>query len=54
MESLKSRIKDSRNIKEKSLNAYIISLRKIHEKTKTEKDFKNLDWLKMKKRLWIF
>tara|TARA_R110002073_G_scaffold24415_1_gene82497 strand:- start:21 stop:974 length:954 start_codon:yes stop_codon:yes gene_type:complete len=51
MESLKSRIKDSRNIKEKSLNAYIISLRKIHEKTKTEKDFKNLDWLKNEKKV---
>lgn len=51
METLKERINDSRNIKPKSLNAYIISLRKIHEKTETEKDFKNLDWLKSEKKV---
>ena len=34
-----------RNLRESSLNAYIRSLQKLHEKIHDEKDFKNLDWL---------
>tara|TARA_R110002072_G_scaffold78280_2_gene181573 strand:+ start:1534 stop:2487 length:954 start_codon:yes stop_codon:yes gene_type:complete len=54
MESLKEAIRDKRNIKENSLNAYIISLRKIHEKTGADLDFKNLNWLKNESKIMNF
>jgi len=44
--SLRKKIDDSRNIKEKSLRAYMISLRKIHEKLDTDAEFDSIDkWL---------
>jgi len=44
--SLRKSINDSRNIKEKSLNAYMISLRKIYEKLDTDVEFDSIDkWL---------
>mgnify|MGYP003675745066 CR=1 FL=1 len=44
--SLRKSINDSRNIKEKSLNAYMISLRKIHEKLGTDTELDDISsWL---------
>tara|TARA_R110002073_G_scaffold17096_1_gene64850 strand:+ start:76 stop:1020 length:945 start_codon:yes stop_codon:yes gene_type:complete len=44
--SLQKSINDSRNIKENSLRAYMISLRKLHEKLETDADFDSIDkWL---------
>ena len=44
--SLQKSINDSRNIKENSLRAYMISLRKLHEKLETDADFNSIDkWL---------
>lgn len=52
MDQLKDKIKSSRNIKDKSLNAYLISLRKLHEKINPDKDFSsNLNWLKDKDKV---
>lgn len=46
MDNLKDKIRESRNIKEKSLNAYIISLRKLHDRL-SDKEFKgDLSFLK--------
>ena len=52
MDWLKKKINNSksqngkeRNLRESSLNAYIRTLQKLHEKIHDEKDFKNLDWL---------
>ena len=52
MDWLKKKINNSksqngkeRNLRESSLNAYIRSLQKLHEKIHDEKDFKDLDWL---------
>ena len=39
-------IKASRDIKDKSINSYITSLKKIHEKLETSIEFDDLDWLK--------
>jgi hypothetical protein len=44
--SLSKKIDDSRNIKPNSLRAYMISLKKIHEKLDTDADFDDIDkWL---------
>tara|TARA_R110000765_G_scaffold157089_2_gene260196 strand:+ start:894 stop:1838 length:945 start_codon:yes stop_codon:yes gene_type:complete len=44
--SLSKKIDDSRNIKENSLRAYMISLKKIHEKLDTDDSFDSIDkWL---------
>lgn len=44
--SLRKKIDDSRNIKEKSLRAYMISLKKIHEKLDSKDEFDDIDkWL---------
>jgi hypothetical protein len=44
--SLEEAINESRNIKEKSLRAYMISLRKIYEKLETALEFDSIDkWL---------
>ena len=44
--SLSQSINDSRNIKENSLRAYMISLKKMHEKLDTDADFDSIDnWL---------
>ena len=44
--SLQKSINDSRNIKENSLRAYMISLRKLHEKLDSKDDFDSIDkWL---------
>ena len=52
METLKNKIRESRNIKEKSLNAYMISLRKLHDKIKPNEEFGgNLDFLKSKEKV---
>ena len=52
MEWLKTNINNSktqkgavRNLKETSLNAYIRTLQKLHEKMFDTKQFDNLDWL---------
>jgi len=52
MDVLKDKIKSSRNIKDKSLNAYLISLRKLHEKINPDKEFPStLSWLKNKDKV---
>ena len=52
MDQLKDKIKSSRNIKDKSLNAYLISLRKLHEKINPDKEFPStLTWLKDKDKV---
>jgi hypothetical protein len=44
--SLSKKIDDSRNIKPNSLRAYMISLKKIHEKLDTDAEFDDIDkWL---------
>ena len=44
--SLSKTIDDSRNIKENSLRAYMISLKKIHEKLDTDSEFDDISsWL---------
>ena len=52
MDWLKKKISNSksqngkdRNLRETSLNAYVRTLQKLHEKIHNQKDFKNLDWL---------
>ena len=49
--SLKGAIDKSRDIKEKSLKAYMISLKKIHERMKTDLDFDSIKWLKGKSNI---
>jgi len=52
MDVLKDKINSSRNIKDKSLNAYLISLRKLHEKINPDKEFPStLSWLKNKDKV---
>jgi hypothetical protein len=44
--SLSKTIDDSRNIKPNSLRAYMISLKKLHEKLDTDSEFDSIDnWL---------
>lgn len=50
MDNLKEKIDSSRNIKENSLNAYLISIKKLNEFI-TKKEFKNLDFLKDEKKV---
>ena len=45
MDLLKERIDEKRNIKPNSLNAYIISIKKLYNATEKEGEFKNLDFL---------
>jgi len=52
MDTLKSKIRDSRNIKEKSLNAYMISLRLLHNRIRPNEEFGgDLDFLKSKAKV---
>tara|TARA_R100000353_G_scaffold173027_1_gene138926 strand:+ start:7491 stop:8450 length:960 start_codon:yes stop_codon:yes gene_type:complete len=46
METLKKAIDEKRNIKPNSLNAYVISISKLHRATEGDGEFKNLDFLK--------
>lgn len=46
MDSLRKAIDEKRNIKPNSLNAYVISISKLHKATEGDGDFKNLDFLK--------
>ena len=46
MENLKNTIDEKRNIKANSLNAYIISIKKLYNATEDKGEFKNLDFLK--------
>jgi hypothetical protein len=50
MDNLREKIDSSRNIKENSLNAYLISIKKLNEFI-TKKEFKNLDFLKDEKKV---
>ena len=45
METLKKAIDEKRNIKPNSLNAYVISISKLHRATEGDGEFKNLDFL---------
>ena len=46
MEQLKNAIDEKRNIKANSLNAYLISIKKLFNATEDKGEFKNLDFLK--------
>ena len=46
MDTLKRAIDEKRNIKPNSLNAYVISISKLHKATEGDGEFKNLDFLK--------
>ena len=46
METLRKAIDEKRNIKPNSLNAYVISISKLHKATEGDGDFTNLDFLK--------
>ena len=54
MESLKRAIDEKRNIKPNSLNAYVISISKLHKATEGDGEFKNLDFLKDTKEIKEF
>ena len=46
MDKLKDAINEKRNIKSNSLNAYLISIKKIHNAMFEDKELKNIDFLK--------
>jgi integrase len=46
MEQLRQDILDSRNIKPNTLRAYLINIRKLHEKAQPDKEFTNIKFLK--------
>ena len=46
MEELKQDILDTRNIKPNTLRAYLINIRKLHEKVNPDKEFTNIKFLK--------
>ena len=54
MESLRRAIDEKRNIKPNSLNAYVISISKLHKATEGDGEFKNLDFLKDTKEIKEF
>ena len=54
MDTLRKEIKDKRNIKDKSINAYVISLKKIHNKINSKLDIENLNWLKSETKVMDF
>ena len=51
MDKLKQQIDDKRNIKESTLNSYMISLRKLHEAIEGNKAFTNLNFLTDEKKV---
>ena len=54
MDTLRKEIKDKRDIKDKSINAYVISLKKIHNKINSKLDIENLNWLKSETKVMDF
>jgi len=51
MDDLKTAILDKRNIKPNTLRAYLINIRKLHEKVNPNKEFTNIDFLKNKDKI---
>ena len=51
IEELKSKIKEKRNVRESSLNAYIFNLNKLHKLMKNGEDMDSLDFLKKKQKV---
>ena len=51
MEALSKDIQESRNIKPNSLRAYLISIKRLHERIEGNKEMKDLDWLKDEKKV---
>ena len=54
MDTLRRAIDEKRNIKPNSLNAYVISISKLHKATEGDGEFKNLDFLKDTKEIKEF
>ena len=54
MEEVRNKINETRNIKSNSLNAYIISLKKINDYITDGEEFKNLDFLKEEEKVIEF
>ena len=51
MDALSKDIQESRNIKPNSLRAYLISIKRLHERIEGNKEMKDLDWLKDEKKV---
>ena len=54
MEEVRNKINETRTIKSNSLNAYIISLKKINDYITDGEEFKNLDFLKEEEKVIEF
>lgn len=50
IEELKSKIKEKRNVRDSSLNAYIFNLNKLHKMIKNGEEISSLDFLKNKEK----
>ena len=51
IEELKTKIKDKRNVRDSTLNAYIFNLNKLHRMMRNGEEINSLDFLKRKDKV---